>query len=495
MEYDVHEDNSLVIAAEDFDEDEFENYHYFTSQDKKIISKLRAHGPVLLKGARGCGKSALMIQATLGLCPKNENSTAIGIYISLRHLDLLRASGPKYIELFCKLVVREVNKQLESEEIENVVYSVTDLQSELTDISSKYEKRIVLLFDDAAHIGREANLNDFFDIFRTLSNNSISCKASIYPGVTKFGTRFDVYNDATVIDVNRSENSDDFPELFEEVLNRRFSQSLDDSKFSGSLSKRDVSKLLGLAVLGNMRAFIYTCNQLITSLNGSKTISYTHISEAFKQLSNNYFWPLLEEIEPKLGMYQPMISLANEISNILFEKTGEKGERSVLILREIVQRLSKPLEILEYVGFIARKEVSRVMKSRGRGTRFILNLCNITEYLEHGRINADIIKKWMNFVDNSIEFHKGSELYKLELPEPLEDHDLSILSKEIQVLRKSNAYPYGLTESKIQLLLENNISTIEDLAIKTDEELLAIHQVGIQTLKRFKSTVTQAIWM
>ena len=278
-------------------------------------------------------------------------------------------------------------------------------------------------------------------------------------------------------------------------MNRRFSQSLDDSKFSGSLSKRDVSKLLGLAVLGNMRAFIYTCNQLITSLNGSKTISYTHISEAFKQLSNNYFWPLLEEIEPKLGMYQPMISLANEISNILFEKTGEKGERSVLILREIVQRLSKPLEILEYVGFIARKEVSRVMKSRGRGTRFILNLCNITEYLEHGRINADIIKKWMNFVDNSIEFHKGSELYKLELPEPLEDHDLSILSKEIQVLRKSNAYPYGLTESKIQLLLENNISTIEDLAIKTDEELLAIHQVGIQTLKRFKSTVTQAIWM
>ena len=278
-------------------------------------------------------------------------------------------------------------------------------------------------------------------------------------------------------------------------MNRRFSQSLDDSKFSGSLSKRDVSKLLGLAVLGNMRAFIYTCNQLITSLSGSKTISYTHISEAFKQLSNNYFWPLLEEIEPKLGMYQPMISLANEISNILFEKTGEKGERSVLILREIVQRLSKPLEILEYVGFIARKEVSRVMKSRGRGTRFILNLCNITEYLEHGRINADIIKKWMNFVDNSIEFHKGSELYKLELPEPLEDHDLSILSKEIQVLRKSNAYPYGLTESKIQLLLENNISTIEDLAIKTDEELLAIHQVGIQTLKRFKSTVTQAIWM
>lgn len=60
MEYEVYEDNSLVLAAEDFDLQEFSEYHFFTSQDRKCISKLRAHGPVLLKGARGCGKSALM---------------------------------------------------------------------------------------------------------------------------------------------------------------------------------------------------------------------------------------------------------------------------------------------------------------------------------------------------------------------------------------------------------------------------------------------------
>lgn len=495
MEGDVYEDNSLVLAAEDFEINQFENFHFFTSQDKRCISKLRAHGPVLLKGARGCGKSALMIKASLGLYPKAPKSTAIGIYISLRHLDLLRASGPEYIELFCKLVVREVNKQLERDEIVNPIHTITDLQSELTLIAEKNEKRMVLMFDDAAHIGREANLNEFFDIFRTLSNNSISCKASIYPGVTKFGTRFDVYNDATVIDVNRSENSEDFARLFEEVVTLRFRDSLDDAKFEGGINKQDASKLLGLAVLGNMRAFIYTCNQLITSLENSSAVSYTHISEVFKQLSQNYFWPLLEEIEPKLGMYQPMVSPAFEISQILFEKAGEKCERSVLVLREIVQRLSKPVEILEYVGFIARKEVSRVMKSRGRGTRFVLNLCNITEYLEHGRLNSAIVSKWLSLAENSVEFHKGSEFYKLPLPDPLEDHDLSILKKEIGFLKKSNVYPYGLTESKIQILLDNGIETIEDLAMKTDDEILALPQVGVETLKRFRSTVNQAIWM
>ena len=190
-----------------------------------------------------------------------------------------------------------------------------------------------------------------------------------------------------------------------------------------------------------------------------------------------------------------MVSPAETIARILFEKAGEKCERSVLILREIVQRLSKPVEILEYVGFIARKEVSRVMKSRGRGTRFALNLCNITEYLEHGRLDYDIVSRWLSLTENSVEFHKGSEFYKLELPDPLEGHDLSILKEKIDSLKKSNIYPYGLTDNKIQILVGNGIHTIEDLAMKTDEEILALPQVGAETLKRFRSTVNQAIWM
>lgn len=194
-------------------------------------------------------------------------------------------------------------------------------------------------------------------------------------------------------------------------------------------------------------------------------------------------------------MYQPMVVPAQKIAEILFEKAGEKGERSVLILREIGQRLNKPLEILEYVGFIARKEVSRAMKSRGRGTRYTLNLCNITESLEHGRINSAYSSKWLNFDDESVEFHKGSDFYELELPAPLEDHDLDILNKKIGILRKSNAYPYGLTEFMVGVLTANNITTLEMLLDITDQDLLNISNIGPQTLKRIRSTVNQAIWM
>jgi len=495
MEAEVYEDNSLVLAAEDFEKSEFEQFHYFTAQDKLCISRLRAHGPVLLKGARGSGKSALMIEASLGLYPENNESTVIGIYVSLRHLELLRSSGAKYVELFCKLVIKEIGTQLDISDLDSDICTASDLRMLLTNLSIERRKRIVLLFDDAAHIGRETSLSDFFDIFRTLSNNFISCKASIYPGVTKFGTRFDVYNDATVIDVNRHETASDFSTLFVEVLNRRFPDSLSKSKFKDNLTKNEVCKLFGIAVLSNIRSFIYGCNQLKTSLNGNSVISFNHISDAFKQLSANYFWPLLEEIEPKLGVYQTMVQPALEVAQTLFEKAAEKNERSVLILREIAQHLSKPLEILEYVGFIARKEVSRAMKSRGRGTRYVLNLCTITEYLDHGRVRQSDCDKWIHFKDESVEFHRGSDLFKVKLPEPSEDHDLDILSKNIDVLKKSNAYPYGLTEFMIGILHNQGIETLEQLVNTSDDELLSLPHIGPQTLKRVRSTVHQAIWM
>src|SRR5450755_4996536 len=50
---------------------------------------------------------------------------------------------------------------------------------------------------------------------------AVSCKATIYPGVTNFGNRFDVYNDATVVDVIRDEEQPGFAALFAQVVRIR----------------------------------------------------------------------------------------------------------------------------------------------------------------------------------------------------------------------------------------------------------------------------------
>jgi hypothetical protein len=87
----IEENTSLILAAEDCPADKFEEMHYFSKQEQRFITNLIAHGPVLLKGARGSGKSALMIEASRRMYPANELSSAFGIYISLRHLELLRS--------------------------------------------------------------------------------------------------------------------------------------------------------------------------------------------------------------------------------------------------------------------------------------------------------------------------------------------------------------------------------------------------------------------
>ena len=42
-----------------------------------------------------------------------------------------------------------------------------DVQKEIIKFSEHIGKRLVLFFDDAAHIGRETGLEEFFDIFKT----------------------------------------------------------------------------------------------------------------------------------------------------------------------------------------------------------------------------------------------------------------------------------------------------------------------------------------
>lgn len=488
------ENASLILAAEDCPPEDFDNLHYFSKHEQRFVTKLIAHGPVLLKGARGSGKSALMIEASRNMYPINPDSPILGVYISLRHLELLRSEGAKYEKLLCQLIINETKKSIPGDIDFNPIPSVTNLQKELTDLSSKLGKRLVILFDDAAHIGREAPLHEFFDIFRTLSSSTISCKAAIYPGVTKFGTRFDVYNDATILDVSKNEELEGYNASFTEIIRKRYSEQLPDLLFSGQFTIENIAGFLARAVLGNMRGFIFACNALSENYTEDK-IGLTSLTKTLIDLSSNYYWPLIEELEPKLGMYAPLIAPSIEIAEFIFEEAGNQNKRNAIILREIVQRLSKPLEILEYTGFISIRDVSRAMKSRGRGTRYSLNLCTLLEKTPGARITNDIYSNWLQGKDDSLEFHRGSMLYDMTLPELVDHTEMLILLEPINKLAKSNAYPYGLTDSKISILTTAGYTTVETLAIASDDELLALDDIGVQTLKRIRSTIAQAIWM
>lgn len=494
-------DPELILAAEEFSDDDFRNFHSFFDYEDRIIRKLIAHGPILLRGGRGSGKSALLKEASIRI-NKGNSTEAFAIYVSLRYLPLLRYTEREYERYLCKLLndqikrVLRINYPLVNFDSEN---SVGDLQMELTELSLQINRRIVILFDDAAHIGRGTSLKDFFDIFRTLSSNSISCKAAIYPGVTEFGSRFDVLNDASVIDIARSEEASSFGPFFTDVIKKRYKNRLPLSVFK-NLSQEDVATFLGRAVTGNVRAFIFACNDLAEDI-GEKNIGLPDIEATIKHLAADYYWPLLDEVEPKLGPYEPLVSPARDLAEKLFTivkdamMANPSYGPSCLVHRDHIERLKKLFEILEYAGFIVKREASRALKSGGRGARYALNLCNLIEIFSPSRLTAEMFKNWMMHDREFAQIYKGGELDSITLPQVDPNKDLSILDKPIEILKRSKAYPYGLTEHRIDSLLQHGFITVGQLADASNEEILSVDEIGVAWLERIRNVVGQAVWM
>lgn len=496
---DIDLDAGLILAAEECPPEHFGRYHNFSSHDEVIIRKLSAHGPVLIRGGRGSGKSALLLEAFRRM---KGTSTVFPVYVSLRYLPLLQSDGQEYIGHFCLLLSQAIQNELRARRISHdfiVAMDQVSLQFGLTNLAQSLNMRIVLLFDDAAHIGREKPLEVFFDLFRTLSSSLTSCKASIYPGVTKFGIRFDVFNDSTVIDIGRSDIAS-APEFFPEVVKARYPRLAERSTFSDRLAPQQFANLLGRAVVGNLRGFILACNRF----ESKEKIGIPEVTQCLLEMSSGYFWPLMEEVAPKLGIYEALVDPASEVVAAIVDHVTKPVKSSsriiaqdrILIHRQIVSQYLKVFEILEYLGFVARREVSRALKSGGRGPIFAINLCNLLESTPTRRLTFEMIEEWIQGNSEPAELHvAGTTFNAIKLPQLPEEHGLAILEKETKVLKRSAAYPYGLTDTIIQRLCGAGMTTVGLLANASDAELDNIDYIGEVKIKMIRDVVYQAIWM
>ena len=492
-------DSGLILAAEEFPLEKFDDYHTFSDYDDAIIRKLCAHGPVLVRGGRGSGKSALLIAAYQRMV---DMPHIFSVYVSLRYLPLLQSDGQEYIEHFCVLLSKAIEREIVKRHFSHDFGLNSDqvsLQMGLTTLAQACGMRIVLLFDDAAHIGREKPLEVFFDLFRTLSSSLVSCKASIYPGVTKFGIRFDVFNDSTVVDISRSDVAAT-PDFFPGVVLSRYPKLAERARFSDRLSPIQFANVLGRAVVGNLRGFILACNRI----QAFEKVGLPELTQCFLELSSDYFWPLMEEVAPKLGIYEPLVEPAEELIRAIVdnavrpvrEKLRNTAHDKVLIHRQLVSQYTKIFEVLEYLGFLARREASRAMKSGGRGPIFAINLCNLLDSVPTRRLTFDMIEEWTSSSSEAAEIHvSGSAFQDVKLPTLPDEHGLAILTKPISVLGRSKAYPYGLTQAIIERLMNAGLETVGQLAESSDIELDRIDYIGEAKIKTIRDVVYQAIWM
>ena len=196
-----------------------------------------------------------------------------------------------------------------------------------------------------------------------------------------------------------------------------------------------------------------------------------------------------------MGPYEPLVEPCREVAEAIFQHAASSGSTSVVIHRDIVQRLSKLFEILEYVGFISRREASRAMKSGGRGPRYCLNLATTLEVSRQARLTSELFGDWQERNADFSEIHVSSSVLKSQLPPIAEDADLSVFRLPVDSLAKSNAYPYGLTDGKMEIIKEAGYLTIGAVADAGDAELDNIEGIGEKTIERIRAVVNQAVWM
>ncbi|MBD2868207.1 hypothetical protein [Paenibacillus arenilitoris] len=77
--------------------------------------------------------------------------------------------------------------------------------------------------------------------------------------------------------------------------------------------------VLGRAVTGNVRAFISACNTLVSYVGSDSNLTLLSLENTLKSLSTEYYWPLLDELEPKLGRYEPLVKPAREVAEFIYE--------------------------------------------------------------------------------------------------------------------------------------------------------------------------------
>ncbi|WID94653.1 hypothetical protein QO058_17665 [Bosea vestrisii] len=249
---------------------------------------------------------------------------------------------------------------------------------------------------------------------------------------------------------------------------------------------------MGRAVTGNLRSFVFACN----NINESESVGYPELTKCLLFLSADYFWPLLEEVAPKLGSYEILVNPAQSIAQFIFINCAKKESSYCLIHRDVIQKQSKIFEILEYAGFFSRREASRALKSGGRGVVLSANLCNLLEVTPGNRLTSELATQWLDGSDEPFELHVMNPDYnRIAIPEIGSDADLTIFSKGISTLQRSNAYPYGLTFDKVWRLENNGYTTIQDVAEADDEAILSIYMIGPRSLKRIRDVIYQAIWM
>lgn len=273
------------------------------------------------------------------------------------YIDLLERGGVENTE--------ELKAKYPSKELVNILENPTTFKNFLKQLMKDFNlNRIILLFDEAAHVFSVNQQATFFSLFKALRDPKIACKAAVYPGLTNYGKYFDRGQDAKEIRLDWSPTESSDIEYIKTILKIRIQKYSQDCWQKLTVSN-DIIKLICICSNGNPRFAFHIIDELENQKVLNAKITYQDVLKALKNLIS-IKWKEFYTLKERLLKYAKFIeqaeaTLKNHIIPDILSRNNSMRKNEITkknlsagfyVSMDLEKQLSQLFAVLNYANLI-----------------------------------------------------------------------------------------------------------------------------------------------
>ena len=277
-------------------------------------------------------------------------------------------------------------------------------------------QRMVLFFDEAAHVFSDEQQVKFFTFFKSLRDSKIACKAAVYPGITNFGKYFEKNQDAKELKISWSIFEDDDIEYIKKILKKRI-QTYDENTWNLLTVNDEVVKILCYASNGNPRFAFHIIDEMQNMGILNKTsMNLSQVINCLRSV-NEEKWKDFTTLKQRMLKYTDYIVFAEKIMKEEFlpnlrnwnnkrRKEGKKLSAGFYIEELTYRKIEKIFDVLAYANIILLNDVKKSIGHGKYGYYIVIN----PSFLFSELIIKDVheVQKISNNIDNNQVYSETS---------------------------------------------------------------------------------------
>lgn len=522
--------NDFYYRTESIKKEEILDLFVESPIERDIINAFKSQSHIVLEGSRGSGKSFLMKVAQTELLNNIENEKILPIYVTFMQSSLLHSNDPNQfyhwmmakiiketLKVFQKnglLVSQYAGSLLGTTEENNLQVIVSKFEStyknpredvdvsslpELSDVIDAIEEiceengiiRLVYFFDESAHVFRPEQQRQFFTLFRDYKSPYISCNAAVYPGVTHYGTSFEMTHDAIYKRIDRDLLAPNYVNEMKEMVLKQGG----DSWTKNISNQMDLFNTLVFSAGGNPRL-------LLKTLDRCEKFNTTSVNEIIRNFYRSDIWLEHTQLGEKYTGHKAIIDWGRTFieDNVIPATISKNNDRESKGLKESTiyfwiskdapEQVKESLRLLNYTGII-RKYDSGVKATKSNiGDRYEIKFgCILSQYSAPITSSKNIIPSVQ--LDMFSEYGKNNPAFTTLSIDAIADFSDEEFLSSLQSQLSKSINELDLTTWQKSKLEEVHIITLGQLLETSEEELIRrMSQVGPVRSRMMKNSAT-----